>query len=302
MGNVTLTVITGILILVPYTWIKSLQLIWSLNTYWWHIWVPNLQMSYRDLILHGICPLTVGPLGERKLPAVRAVQGDCERGLTCGFLWSRWRGKRSRHSRRMRNPQFCVSSKRSVVSMLLAGWPRVFLAPGHLQQPWWLGPADSCHECSGKKTLGTQWNVVFKLISICCKNLQWIRIDPQRVGAHAQQLQVHLAVVMISKLLAPVCFSLTEREAPDGNLDIDVPLDQKISIRLWSATPCVLSSIVSQSTPGGNNTSGTMMTSSNGSIFRDTGPLCGDFAGHRWIPLTKASDAELWCFIWSAPE
>ena len=24
--------------------------------------------------------------------------------------------------------------------------------------------------------------------------------------------------------------------------------------------------------------------------------------GHWWIPLTKASDAELWCFLWSAPE
>ena len=32
--------------------------------------------------------------------------------LTSGFLWSRWRGKRSRHSRRMRNTQFCVSGKR----------------------------------------------------------------------------------------------------------------------------------------------------------------------------------------------
>ena len=21
--------------------------------------------------------------------------------------------------------------------------------------------------------------------------------------------------------------------------------------------------------------------------------------GHRWIPLTKASDAEIWCFLWS---
>ena len=30
-----------------------------------------------------------------------------------------------------------------------------------------------------------------------------------------------------------------------------------------------------------------MMTSSNGNIFRVTGPLCGEFAGHRWIPLTK---------------
>ena len=40
-----------------------------------------------------------------------------------------------------------------------------------------------------------------------------------------------------------------------------------------------------------------MMTSSNGNIFRVTGPLCGVFTGHRWIPRTKASDAELWCFF-----
>ena len=45
-----------------------------------------------------------------------------------------------------------------------------------------------------------------------------------------------------------------------------------------------------------------MMTSSNENIFRVTGPLWGKFTGHRWIPLTKASDAELWCFLWSAPE
>ena len=32
--------------------------------------------------------------------------------LTSGFDWSRWRGKRSWHSRRMRNPQFYVSGKR----------------------------------------------------------------------------------------------------------------------------------------------------------------------------------------------
>ena len=30
-----------------------------------------------------------------------------------------------------------------------------------------------------------------------------------------------------------------------------------------------------------------MMTSWNGNIFRVTGPLCGEFTGHRWIPLTK---------------
>ena len=43
------------------------------------------------------------------------------------------------------------------------------------------------------------------------------------------------------------------------------------------------------------------MTSSNGNIFRVTGPLWGEFTSHRWIPRTKASDAEVWCFLWSAP-
>ena len=30
-----------------------------------------------------------------------------------------------------------------------------------------------------------------------------------------------------------------------------------------------------------------MMTSLNGNIFRVTGPLCGEFTGHQWIPRTK---------------
>ena len=45
-----------------------------------------------------------------------------------------------------------------------------------------------------------------------------------------------------------------------------------------------------------------MMTSSNGNIFRVTGLLCVEFTGDRWIPHTKDRDAELWCFLWSAPE
>ena len=31
-------------------------------------------------------------------------------------------------------------------------------------------------------------------------------------------------------------------------------------------------------------------------------PFVGEFTGPRWIPLTTASDAELWCFLWSGPE
>ena len=30
-----------------------------------------------------------------------------------------------------------------------------------------------------------------------------------------------------------------------------------------------------------------LMTSSNENLFRVTGPLCGEFTGHRWIPRTK---------------
>ena len=43
-------------------------------------------------------------------------------------------------------------------------------------------------------------------------------------------------------------------------------------------------------------------TPSSGNIFRATGPLYGKFTGPRWIPRTKASDAELWCLLWSASE
>ena len=45
-----------------------------------------------------------------------------------------------------------------------------------------------------------------------------------------------------------------------------------------------------------------MMTSSNGIIFRVTDPLCGEFTGNRWIPTTTASGSGLWCLLWSAPE
>ena len=36
-------------------------------------------------------------------------------------------------------------------------------------------------------------------------------------------------------------------------------------------------------------------------VFRVADPLLGESTGHWWIPLTKASDAELWCFVWYAP-
>ena len=47
-----------------------------------------------------------------------------------------------------------------------------------------------------------------------------------------------------------------------------------------------------------NDLNSFMMTSSNRSIY----PLCREFTGHQLSSLTKASDAELWCFLWWAPE
>ena len=49
---------------------------------------------------------------KRSRHASRHVPWCIPGSLTSGFLLSRWRGKRSRHPRRMRNPQLYVSGKR----------------------------------------------------------------------------------------------------------------------------------------------------------------------------------------------
>ena len=45
-----------------------------------------------------------------------------------------------------------------------------------------------------------------------------------------------------------------------------------------------------------------LMTPSNGNIIRVPGPLWGESTGDRRIPLRKASDTMVKCFLWSAPE
>ena len=45
--------------------------------------------------------------------------------LTCVLLWSRWQENRSRHSRRMRNPQVCVSGKRPMSEVLVFRTSRI---------------------------------------------------------------------------------------------------------------------------------------------------------------------------------
>ena len=86
--------------------------------------------------------------------------GTCVTGsLTSSFLWIRWRGKRSWHSRRMRNPQFYVSGKRPIGSEQsltpnrwraiiwthgkLFYWPQM----GPVLAPWTLLLWVSCADC-----------------------------------------------------------------------------------------------------------------------------------------------------------
>ena len=39
----------------------------------------------------------------------------------------------------------------------------------------------------------------------------------------------------------------------------------------------------------------------DGNVSRVIGPFCEEFTGHRWIPLIKVNDAEVWCFL-SVPD
>ena len=54
--------------------------------------------------------------------------------LANGVLWSRWRGKRSRQSRRMRDLQIYVSGKRSMCDEIISGYivPTLFLLYPHV--------------------------------------------------------------------------------------------------------------------------------------------------------------------------
>ena len=66
--------------------------------------------------------------------------------LTSGFHWNRWRGKRSRHSRSIHNPKFCVPGKRpiEVANLLpcvkytdssLPIYNAIFILCGHRRSP-----------------------------------------------------------------------------------------------------------------------------------------------------------------------
>ena len=80
---------------------------------------------------------------------------------------------------------------------------------------------------------------------------------------------------------------------------INIKNTRQISSDMFAKSAIQMTQI---STPIPLDISYSMMTSSNGNLFRVSGPLWGQSTGHRWISFTNASDAELWCFLWSAPE
>ena len=158
---------------------------------WSTLWASYQILKFADCAC-------AGNAGNVFFPPPRVINPDMYHGtyvtqeswcmpgsLTSGFLWSRWWGERSRHSRRMRNPQFYVSGKRTMAVVVTVLWPQCV----NLQEP-----------C---------------IVTRYCK---WHDNDKIRT---------------------------------------------------------------------------VMMTSSNGSFFRVTGPLCGEVIGNEWIPLPKASDAVL---------
>ena len=78
-------------------------------------------------------------------------------------------------------------------------------------------------------------------------------------------------------------------------------LPETVDTRFVCMPPKEQAPVSLEETHGHRTRDGNMMTSSNGNFFRVTGRLCGEFTGNRWIPHTKASGAELWCFLWTAP-
>ena len=142
--------------------------------------------------------------------------------LTRGFLWSRWRGKCSRYSRRMRNPQFYVFGKRPM--------------------PWY-------HYVHRREhTSRSRGSILQGSLHI------WIKFPRSFRQLKLILASDNVAWWYIIQWKCPLCFMFCQNDVIDRN------------------------------------------------IFRVTGHLCREFNDDRWIPHTKASYAELGCFLWFAPE
>ena len=88
--------------------------------------------------------------------------------LTSGFLWNRWRGKRSRHSQRMRNPQFCVSGKRPIVSSWLSH-DTMSLVSSDSRHPFHIDYTSIRRECVGSMYSRCRSEGFCNLRGSCCR-------------------------------------------------------------------------------------------------------------------------------------
>ena len=82
--------------------------------------------------------------------------------LTSGFFWRRWRGKRSRYSWRMRNPQFYVSGWRPIDSTMYSAWQSSYKET-HLR----LSAGGICRYY-------TPWSVLLRKVTQVWLNHHWI--------------------------------------------------------------------------------------------------------------------------------
>ena len=89
--------------------------------------------------------------------------------LTCGFFWSRWRVKRSRHSRCMHNPKFYISARGPLTRHAVSSMSGIHHISGewihnkstsHILSRW---PPTPCFLCGQKITIGHLcfWSVQF---------------------------------------------------------------------------------------------------------------------------------------------
>ena len=98
----------------------------------------------------------------------------------------------------------------------------------------------------------------------------WMQVSFCRVrGANLYQIHVSLSKFSIPGVMSVLFHQATAILVQTGNIYGESVLGFMMEWSFWQHF---------------------MMTSSNGNIFCVTGPLCGEFTGHRWIPITKASD------------
>ena len=108
------------------------------------------------------------------IPAWITSRADARAVMHVGIPNPHWQGKRSRHSRRMRNPQFYVSRKRSMaIVMILHHWkhwdnPNQVLCHGALHA----ARAGNIHKITVNITISLhKWHLWYKhrlLTEICC--------------------------------------------------------------------------------------------------------------------------------------